>query len=102
MRFCFTAAVASTASSLSLTSYSVRWARPDCSDGPCASTPSVTKRFSVFSTSGENSARVYKYKIQAEYEDLSQDKLALMKEHYEAEGVERNNVAYGFVGKKSA
>ena len=49
---------------------------------------------------GENSARLYKYKIQAEYQDLSHDQLALMKEHYETEGVERNNVAYGFVGKK--
>jgi predicted TIM-barrel fold metal-dependent hydrolase len=49
---------------------------------------------------GENSARLYKYKIQAEYQDLTHDQLALMKEHYETEGVERNNVAYGFVGKK--
>ena len=51
---------------------------------------------------GENSARLYKYKIQAEYESLSHDKLALMKEHYEGEGVERNNVTYGFVGNKTA
>jgi predicted TIM-barrel fold metal-dependent hydrolase len=50
---------------------------------------------------GENSARLYKYKIQAEYESLGHDKLALMKEHYEGEGVERNNVTYGFVGNKT-
>jgi len=49
---------------------------------------------------GQNSARLYGYKIQAEYQDLTHDQLALMKEHYETEGVERNNVAYGFVGKK--
>lgn len=51
---------------------------------------------------GQNSAKLYKYRIQAEYPDLSRDQLALMKEQYEAEGVERNNVAYGFVGTKSA
>ena len=51
---------------------------------------------------GENSARLYKYKIQAEYKDLASDQLALMKQEYEAEGVERNNVAYGFVGTKTA
>jgi len=50
---------------------------------------------------GTNSARIYNYKIQAEYEDLSRDQLALMKQHYEAEGIERNNVAYGYVGKKT-
>jgi predicted TIM-barrel fold metal-dependent hydrolase len=51
---------------------------------------------------GTNSARIYKYQIQAEYEKLSHDKLALMKQHYEAEGVERNNLAYGYVGNKTA
>ncbi len=51
---------------------------------------------------GENSAQLYKYKIQAEYPALSHDQLALMKQEYEAEGIERNNVAYGFVGKKTA
>ena len=50
---------------------------------------------------GTNSARIYNYKIQAEYEDLSRDQLALMKQHYEAEGIERNNVAYGYIGKKT-
>lgn len=51
---------------------------------------------------GENSAKLYGYKIQAEYDSLSTDQLALMKDHYESEGVGRNNVAYGYVGKKSA
>ncbi len=51
---------------------------------------------------GENSARLYKYKMQAEYPALRHDQLALMKQEYEAEGIERNNVAYGFVGKKTA
>ena len=49
---------------------------------------------------GENSAKLYKYRIQAEYPELSVDQLALMKQHYEAEGVERNNLAYGYVGTK--
>ena len=48
---------------------------------------------------GENSARLYNYKIQAKYADLDHDKLALMKEHYEGEGVARNNVAYGYVAQ---
>ncbi len=51
---------------------------------------------------GENSAKLYKYKIQSEYEQLTTDKLALMKQHYEAEGVERNNTAFGYVGTKTA
>jgi len=51
---------------------------------------------------GENSARLYNYKIKAEYPALSHDQLALMKQEYEAEGIERNNVAYGFVGRKTA
>ncbi len=51
---------------------------------------------------GENSARLYRYKIQAEYEDLTRDQLALMKKMYESEGVERNNVAYGYVHKRTA
>ncbi len=49
---------------------------------------------------GENSAKLYKYRIQAEYPDLNRDQLALMKQRYEAEGVERNNLAYGYVGTK--
>jgi predicted TIM-barrel fold metal-dependent hydrolase len=51
---------------------------------------------------GENSAKLYRYKIQSEYPQLTNDQLAQMKEHYEAEGVERNNVAYGFVGTEKA
>ncbi len=51
---------------------------------------------------GQNSARLYKYNPRAEYEQLSNDQLALMKQKYEQEGVERNNVAYGFVHKRTA
>jgi hypothetical protein len=51
---------------------------------------------------GENSARLYKYKIRKEYADLDHDKLALMKGQYEGEGVERNNVAYGYVSTATA
>jgi uncharacterized protein len=51
---------------------------------------------------GQNSARIYNYKIRAEYEDLGRDQLALMKQMYENEGVERNDVAYGYVHKRSA
>ena len=51
---------------------------------------------------GENSARLYNYKITAELEQqLSQDKLAQMKDVYNKEGVERNNAFYGYVGKKT-
>ena len=48
---------------------------------------------------GENSARLYKYKVRKEYADLDHDQLALMKEQYEGEGVARNNVAYGYVAQ---
>jgi len=42
------------------------------------------------------------YKITAELEQqLSQDKLAQMKDVYNKEGVERNNAFYGYVGKKT-
>jgi predicted TIM-barrel fold metal-dependent hydrolase len=51
---------------------------------------------------GENSAKIYNYRIRAEYEDLTRDQLAQMKDVYEAEGVERNNVAYGYVHKRDA
>jgi predicted TIM-barrel fold metal-dependent hydrolase len=51
---------------------------------------------------GENSARLYNYKITAELEQqLSQDKLAQMKDVYNKEGVERNNAFYGYVGKRT-
>jgi hypothetical protein len=33
---------------------------------------------------------------------LTRDQVALMKDRYEAEGVERNNVAYGYVHRRSA
>ncbi len=48
---------------------------------------------------GMNSARLYKYDIKAEYESLGRDQIALMKNEYEKEGVERNNAFYGFVPK---
>ena len=48
---------------------------------------------------GQNSARLYNYKIQAEYEQLNKDQLALIKQEYQSEGVERNNAYYGFVPK---
>ena len=48
---------------------------------------------------GQNSARLYNYKIQAEYENLTNDKLAQIKAEYEKEQVARNNSFYGFVGK---
>ena len=52
---------------------------------------------------GENSARLYNNKITAENkQQLSQDKLAQMKDEYNREGVERNNAFYGYVGKRSA
>jgi uncharacterized protein len=51
---------------------------------------------------GENSARLYRYKIQKEYKAMSTDHLAAMKLAYESEGVERNNLAYGYVHRRSA
>lgn len=51
---------------------------------------------------GRNSARLYRYRIQSAYADFDHDQLALMKAQYEAEGVERNNVAYGYVGTAAA
>jgi hypothetical protein len=51
---------------------------------------------------GQNSARLYKYHARTEYEQLTHDQLALMKQMYEQEGVERNNVAYGYVHKRTA
>ncbi|MEO8628722.1 MAG: amidohydrolase family protein, partial [Betaproteobacteria bacterium] len=50
---------------------------------------------------GQNSAKMYKYKIAAEYETLTRDKLALMKSEYEREGTERNNAYYGYVPKRA-
>jgi hypothetical protein len=51
---------------------------------------------------GENSARLYKYKIQAEYGPMTHDMVAQIKQEYQREGIERNNVAYGFVAKQTA
>ena len=48
----------------------------------------------------ENSARLYKYDMKAEYEGITHDKIALMKQEYEKEGVERNNAFYGFVPER--
>src|SRR5215470_16038712 len=45
---------------------------------------------------GGNSARLYKYKAQASYEQLSTDKLAQIKSEYQKEQVARNNKFYGF------
>jgi len=48
---------------------------------------------------GENSARLYKYKIQSEYEQLGRDKLALIKSEYEKEQIARSNQFYGYIAK---
>ena len=50
---------------------------------------------------GGNSARLYKYKAQASYEQLSTDKLAQIKAEYQKEQVARNNKFYGFVAKQA-
>jgi len=49
---------------------------------------------------GENSARLYNYKIADAYDKLQHDKLAQMKRAYEEAGADRNNAFYGYVGKK--
>jgi predicted TIM-barrel fold metal-dependent hydrolase len=49
---------------------------------------------------GENSARLYNYKIADAYDKLGTDKLAKMKEAYELAGGERNNTYYGYIGKQ--
>jgi len=49
---------------------------------------------------GENSARLYHYKIADAYDKLQNDKLAQMKQAYQDAGAERNNAFYGYVGKK--
>jgi hypothetical protein len=48
---------------------------------------------------GLNSAKMYKCQINAEYEPLTHDKLALIKQEYEQAGAQRNNAYYGFVPK---
>ncbi len=47
---------------------------------------------------GENSAKLYSYKIAAEYDKLGTDKLAQMKDAYQVAGAERNNAYYGYIG----
>src|SRR5262252_1626529 len=46
---------------------------------------------------GENSARLYSYKIAAEYDKLGTDKLAQMKDAYQLAGAERNNTYFGYI-----
>jgi hypothetical protein len=48
---------------------------------------------------GENSARLYKLPIKTAFEQVTTDQIALMKQQYLAEGVERNNAYYGYVPK---
>ena len=48
---------------------------------------------------GLNSAKLYNYKVQAEYDNMSKDKLAQIKSEYDKEQIARNNTYYGFVGK---
>ena len=48
---------------------------------------------------GLNSARNYKYDIKAEYESMTRDQIALMKQEYDKEGVARNNTYFGYVAK---
>lgn len=50
---------------------------------------------------GENSAAIYGMKVAANYEKFGTDKLAQMKTLYQAEGIERNNRFYGYIGKRS-
>ncbi len=49
---------------------------------------------------GENSARLYNYKIADAYDKLGTDKLAKIKEAYELAGGERDNKYYGYIGKQ--
>jgi len=48
---------------------------------------------------GLNSARLYGYRLEAAYEQLTNDALAQMKERYQQAGAARSNRAYGFVAK---
>ena len=47
---------------------------------------------------GENSARLYKYKVKRRAE-LATDRIALARADYEREGPGRTNLRYGFVPK---
>jgi len=48
---------------------------------------------------GTNSARLYNYQIQADYDRLNNDKIAQIKSHYEKEQIGRNNKFYGYIAK---
>ena len=48
---------------------------------------------------GTNSARLYNYQIQAEYDRLNNDKIAQIKSHYQNEQIGRNNKFYGYIAK---
>jgi len=48
---------------------------------------------------GTNSARLYNYKVQAEYDQLGRDKIARIKGEYEKEQIARNNRFYGYIAK---
>ncbi len=50
-------------------------------------------------SSATNSARLYNYKIQADYDRLNNDKIAQIKSHYEKEQIGRNNKFYGYIAK---
>ena len=51
---------------------------------------------------GLNSARIYNYDIKAEYEPMTHDHIALMKQEYDRTGEERTNMAYGYIAKRGA
>jgi hypothetical protein len=48
---------------------------------------------------GENSARLYNYRVRTAFESITRDQIALMKEAYQREGIGRNNAYYGYVPK---
>ncbi len=49
---------------------------------------------------GQNSAKLYKFRYRSEYDKLTTDKLAQMKDAYQLAGAERNNAYYGYIGKQ--
>jgi uncharacterized protein len=61
--------------------------------------PDSTVKSTIF---GLNSARLYHYDVRTQYKPFTTDKLSEIKAEYEHEGVERNNVAYGFIAKQGA
>lgn len=48
---------------------------------------------------GLTSAKLYNYEVRAEYESLTHDKLAQMKDQYEASGSSHSNAYYGYVSR---